>query len=75
MASQCRGHPSVAVARALIAQRLQPGKGLFLGIVGPSRFALERIGVLTVKPDKRGCPAIAHFMIAQDEPLGLDLGG
>ena len=42
------GNRSVAVARALIAQRLQPGKGLLLGVVGSSGFTLDRIGVLTV---------------------------
>jgi len=36
---------------------------------------LEGIGVLTVKPRESRRPAIAHFMIAENEPLGLNLGG
>src|SRR5947208_8216872 len=70
-----RDHRSVAIARALIAQRLQPGKGLLFSIVGASGFLLEGIGVLTVKPRESRRPAIAHFMIAENEPLGLNLGG
>jgi hypothetical protein len=70
-----RVHRSVAVARALVAQRLQPVKGLLFSIVGASGFLLEGIGVLTVKPRESRRPAVAHFMIAENEPLGLNLGG
>ena len=63
------------IARALIAQRLQSGKGLLFSIVGASGFLPEGIRVLTVKPRESRRPAIAHFMIAENEPLGLNLGG
>jgi len=64
----------VSVARALILQGLLPFDGPRLCIEGTAGFLLEGTCVLTVNPDQCSGPAIAYFMIAQDEPFGFALG-
>ena len=65
---------SVVVAGARVLQRLLPVERLSLCIVGTTGLLVERICVLTVDADECSRPAIAHFMVAQDEPLGVALG-
>jgi hypothetical protein len=65
---------SLSVASALILQRPLPVERLSLGIVGTTSLLVERICVLTVNADECSRPAIVHFMVTQDEPLGVALG-
>jgi hypothetical protein len=62
------------IATAVALKDLLPLEGLGLGRVGTAGLTLEGTGVLAVKPDQCSGPAIAHFMIAQDDPLGFGLG-
>src|SRR5688572_8056700 len=67
-------HHSVPIARTVALEDLLPLDGLSLGSVGTAGLLLEGADVLPVNPDQCSGPAIAHFMIAQDEPLGFGLG-
>ena len=67
-------HHSVPVARTVALEDLLPLEGLSLGSVGTAGLLLKGTGVLAVNSDQCSGPAIAHFMIAQDEPLGFRLG-
>jgi hypothetical protein len=68
---------SAVIAGFLFSQFPQSRLGLLLGIVGATGFLLERAGILTVKPNESSGPAVANFVVAQDEPLhiGLREGG
>ena len=60
---------SVSVARAFILQRLLPVECLGLGFVGATSLLLECVDVLTVDANEGRGPAVADFVVAQDEPL------